>query len=819
LGLNLGNEEIFFRHNLTCQKAEKPFRPARSLARAKISGSLTAWIDGAGSGDAPELDKHGRYKILLPLDVSGRGGGKASAWVRMAQPYVGRGYGQNFPLTPGIEVLLTFIDGNPDRPVISGAVANAETGNVINASSNLASTIGTKGGSGLLFAEKEGKQKVALSSGSNRGSISLSANSGTAALIRADVVNTTSTTGTAMSTFTSSYLSGETTKVGATHEDIQALNVIIKANAGVNALADIGDTLTTLITDVAGQDDSPGSPSDIATKSFSVFNSCTEDINKTYQYVETLRQLLRIPVFLKAHMNLFSLNVNPISSISKWNSKVSSSSKLISALSILGSLTTAAGNTMNAATNIEEDRKYDVLNKEKAIAEMQAAETKYIQDKAVQNTKENSYNDAQQAYERALKAAISAATLESLRVDRDNKKKDLDDHQFRKQYTKDKKEMDRLRALVKDLEDYEAGGSNVAFTKKAPGALAAGTSLDAAINNLISMYTTYKAMTGANTLDRKGVVLNNSDSYMSLQAKEHLALSAAGPVLIESQVAPMAELLTLGLYENQVPEQMLTPDILTGHDATCKSSNTVLIRTGFLRALADEINQQATKAILNKSEEVIQLIAGVNPYEPYPIDKQQKQASKELISTAQTALKLAKGGAAKSAARIALLNLYPTFQTADAAPIKHDSSFTKGILLKTQAASQPIRLVTGDSGSKVELFQGLTPAMQENATRQLSLTNTGTLLQDEPDVKLEFKSKAATLSTSTDILLKLDAQGATLQQSGGNNLAIKNSDATLKHSTKAVMDGGGSTVTLSASAVEIKGTGQASMSGSIIKIG
>ena len=53
--------------------------------------------------------------------MSGKKNGKASAPIRMAQPYAGTGHGMHFPLHKGTEVLLTFIDGDPDRPIIAAA--------------------------------------------------------------------------------------------------------------------------------------------------------------------------------------------------------------------------------------------------------------------------------------------------------------------------------------------------------------------------------------------------------------------------------------------------------------------------------------------------------------------------------------------------------------------------------------------------------------------------------------------------------------------------------------------------------------------------
>ena len=94
--------------------------------KAHFFGTMNAKIDAAGSGQYAELDDQGRYKVILPFDLSGRENGKASTFLRMMQPYAGSNHGMHFPLHKGTEVLLTFIDGDPDRPVIAGAVPNPD---------------------------------------------------------------------------------------------------------------------------------------------------------------------------------------------------------------------------------------------------------------------------------------------------------------------------------------------------------------------------------------------------------------------------------------------------------------------------------------------------------------------------------------------------------------------------------------------------------------------------------------------------------------------------------------------------------------------
>ncbi|MCK5453596.1 MAG: type VI secretion system tip protein VgrG, partial [Calditrichia bacterium] len=100
------------------------YRPPRTSSQPKIYGVMNAKVDAAGKGEHAEIDDQGRYKVILPFDLNGNKDGEASHYIRMIQPYAGPDYGFHFPLHKGTEVLLTFIDGNPDRPVISGAVPN-----------------------------------------------------------------------------------------------------------------------------------------------------------------------------------------------------------------------------------------------------------------------------------------------------------------------------------------------------------------------------------------------------------------------------------------------------------------------------------------------------------------------------------------------------------------------------------------------------------------------------------------------------------------------------------------------------------------------
>jgi len=160
------------------------FRPERKTNKPKFSSTLNAKIDASGSGEYAELDEYGRYKVILPFDITGREGGKASVWIRMMQPYAGANQGMHFPLHKGTEVLLNFIDGDPDRPVIAGAIPNTDTKSPVSGTNQTKSIIKTGRGINegndsqseflsyykdnfIEFDDKENNETIRIHSGNN----------------------------------------------------------------------------------------------------------------------------------------------------------------------------------------------------------------------------------------------------------------------------------------------------------------------------------------------------------------------------------------------------------------------------------------------------------------------------------------------------------------------------------------------------------------------------------------------------------------------------------------------------------------------------
>jgi type VI secretion system secreted protein VgrG len=160
-GAGLG-EGLYYRNAFAAIPASTQFRAASRTPWPRIEGVLHAVIDAEGSGQYAELDSQGRYKVVMPFDLSGRKDGRASAWLRMAQPYAGDGHGMHFPLHKGTEVIVTHMEGNPDQPIIAGAVPNPATQSMVTSQNQTSSNIATSGGNRFHMEDQDGSQRILL---------------------------------------------------------------------------------------------------------------------------------------------------------------------------------------------------------------------------------------------------------------------------------------------------------------------------------------------------------------------------------------------------------------------------------------------------------------------------------------------------------------------------------------------------------------------------------------------------------------------------------------------------------------------------------
>ncbi len=158
-----GQEESLYRNEFSAIPSRTQFRSPVRTPRAVIHGTLNGMIDAGGSGTYAELDDDGRYKISLPFDPESRTAGKASSYVRMAQPSGGAGFGMHFPLHKGTEVAVTFVDGNPDRPIISGAAPNPTKPSPVTSATQTSCRLTTAGGNLMHIENQKGSERMLFS--------------------------------------------------------------------------------------------------------------------------------------------------------------------------------------------------------------------------------------------------------------------------------------------------------------------------------------------------------------------------------------------------------------------------------------------------------------------------------------------------------------------------------------------------------------------------------------------------------------------------------------------------------------------------------
>lgn len=101
------------------------FRPPRASRIPIVQGVQTAVVVGK-SGEEIYTDKYGRVKVQFHWDREGKNDENSSCWVRVAQVWAGKQWGAVHIPRIGQEVIVDFLEGNPDRPIITGRVYNAD---------------------------------------------------------------------------------------------------------------------------------------------------------------------------------------------------------------------------------------------------------------------------------------------------------------------------------------------------------------------------------------------------------------------------------------------------------------------------------------------------------------------------------------------------------------------------------------------------------------------------------------------------------------------------------------------------------------------
>ena len=120
-----GVETFDYRNQFYAIPSATPFRPPRLARKPVVPGSQTAVVVGA-AGEEIWVDQYGRVIVQFFWDRAGQMNEKSSCWIRVAQVWAGKGWGAIFTPRIGQEVIVDFLEGDPDRPIITGRVYNAD---------------------------------------------------------------------------------------------------------------------------------------------------------------------------------------------------------------------------------------------------------------------------------------------------------------------------------------------------------------------------------------------------------------------------------------------------------------------------------------------------------------------------------------------------------------------------------------------------------------------------------------------------------------------------------------------------------------------
>lgn len=121
----VGGGAASYSNQFTVIPAKTPFRPPLSISKPVVKGVQTAMVVGP-PGEEIHTDRYGRIKVQFHWDREGKRNDWSSCWLRPSQGWGGGGWGMVILPRVGDEVLVDFVDGDPDRPVIVGSAYNEE---------------------------------------------------------------------------------------------------------------------------------------------------------------------------------------------------------------------------------------------------------------------------------------------------------------------------------------------------------------------------------------------------------------------------------------------------------------------------------------------------------------------------------------------------------------------------------------------------------------------------------------------------------------------------------------------------------------------
>ncbi len=163
---NSEGEGWSFTSSFTAIPAEVQYRPQRLTPKPIIQGPQTATVVGK-AGEEIWTDEYGRVKVQFHWDRYGQADENSSCWVRVAQVWAGARWGAIFTPRIGQEVIIEFLEGDPDRPIITGRVYNGDAKPPYplpdKATVSTIKTSSSRGGNGfneIRFEDRKGEEQL-----------------------------------------------------------------------------------------------------------------------------------------------------------------------------------------------------------------------------------------------------------------------------------------------------------------------------------------------------------------------------------------------------------------------------------------------------------------------------------------------------------------------------------------------------------------------------------------------------------------------------------------------------------------------------------
>ncbi|MBV9504950.1 MAG: type VI secretion system tip protein VgrG [Acidobacteriia bacterium] len=163
---SLSGGDLHYQNQFECIPYSTPFRPPRVTPHPVVQGSQTAIVVGP-SDEEIFVDKYGRVKVQFHWDREGKSDENSSCWIRVAQNWAGKKWGVMFIPRIGQEVIVDFLEGDPDQPIITGRVYNAEQIPPYTLpdekTKSTIKSLSSKGGGGfneIRFEDKKGSEQI-----------------------------------------------------------------------------------------------------------------------------------------------------------------------------------------------------------------------------------------------------------------------------------------------------------------------------------------------------------------------------------------------------------------------------------------------------------------------------------------------------------------------------------------------------------------------------------------------------------------------------------------------------------------------------------